>query len=37
MTIAALLMNTYKACSPPSPEGGNKKDYGEDGELNIVR
>ena len=40
MTIAALLMNTYKACcenhSPLSPEGGNKKDYGGDGELNIV-
>ncbi len=32
MTIAALLMNTFKACmdhSPLSPEGGNKKDYGE--------
>jgi len=31
MTIAALLMNTYKAyemkSSPLSPEGGNKKDY----------
>ena len=40
MTIAALLMNTYKACclnqSPLSPEGGNKEDYGGDGELNIV-
>lgn len=32
MTIAALLMNTYKSClnhNPLSPEGGNKKDYGE--------
>lgn len=36
MTIAALLMNTYKACNLLSPEVGNKKDYGVDGELNIV-
>ena len=38
MTIAALLMNTYKANilnqSPLSPEGGNKEDYAGDGELN---
>ena len=39
MTIAALLMNTFKACenqSSLSPEGGNKEDYGADGELKIV-
>ncbi len=39
MTIAALLMNTFKACenkSPLSYEGGNKEDYGVDGELKIA-
>jgi methylenetetrahydrofolate dehydrogenase (NADP+)/methenyltetrahydrofolate cyclohydrolase len=38
MTIAALLMNTYKAClnkSPLSPEGGNIKDYGEGLPLSV--
>ncbi len=39
MTIAALLMNTYKACqkhSSPSPTGGNKENYGEGGEFKII-
>ena len=39
MTIAALLMNTFKANrqneGPLSPEGGNKKDYAGDSALNI--
>lgn len=40
MTIAALLMNTYKAClnnSPLFPEESNKEDYGVNGELEIAR
>ncbi len=39
MTIAALLINTYKAFlnkSPLSPEGGKKEDYGEDGVFKIL-
>lgn len=39
MTIAALLMNTFKACENNSTlysERENKNDYGEEGELKIA-